>query len=121
MYNTFIFRKLHKSKIQIDWETACEGLTESEKNFANNSPDFKCLVENLHSLTLHKDLVKRANYELNAVFNACNRRVKEKVKELQELLFNKVIEDSGVGISISDLYSSIVSSSSTIESSEEET
>jgi undecaprenyl pyrophosphate synthase len=114
-----IFRKLRKIKIQIDWQTACEGLTEFEKNFANNSPDFKCLVENVHLLTLHTALVKRANYELNAIFHACNRQIKEKVKELQELLFNKIIEDSGVGISISNL-NSIVSSNSTTESSEEE-
>lgn len=107
------FRKLRKSKLEIKWDTACENLTHFEKEFANNRPDYKGLVEKVHLLTIHIAVVKRANYELNSILNAYNRRANEEIHRLQKLFINKIIEDSGVGTSYneSDINSSIVQSS----------
>lgn len=112
MYLFYYFRKLRKNKLEINWETACEGLTDFEKNFANNRPNYKSLVEKVHLLTEHTALVKVVNYELHSILNVYNRRANEEIHKLQGLFINKIIEDSGVGTSynISDTNSSIVQS-----------
>uniref|UniRef100_A0A2S2N7H0 Uncharacterized protein n=1 Tax=Schizaphis graminum TaxID=13262 RepID=A0A2S2N7H0_SCHGA len=91
--------KLRKSKLEIDWETACDGLTDFERDFTSNRPNYKCLVEKIHLLTLHTALVKRSNYELHVILNAYNRRANEEIDKLQELFIDKIVEDSGVGTS----------------------
>ncbi|CAI6361824.1 unnamed protein product [Macrosiphum euphorbiae] len=108
--------KLRKSKVEINWETACDGLTDFERDFAFNRPNYKCLVEKIHLLTLHTSLVKRSNYELNFILNAYNRRANEEINKLQELFIDKIVEDSGVGTS----YCSSDTNSSTTDSSEDE-
>jgi len=94
-----VFRKLRKSKLEINWETACDGLTDFERDFTSNRPNYKCLVEKIHLLTLNTALVKRSNYELHAILNAYNRRANEEIDKLQELFIDKIVEDSGVGTS----------------------
>ncbi|XP_060875153.1 uncharacterized protein LOC132948620 [Metopolophium dirhodum] len=108
--------KLRKSKVEINWETACDGLTDFERDFTFNRPNYKCLVEKIHLLTLHTSLVKRSNYELNFILNAFNRRANEEINKLQELFIDKIVEDSGVGTS----YYSSDTNSSTTDSSEDE-
>lgn len=112
----FHFRKLRKNKTEIDWETACEGLTDFERNFANNRPSYRDLVEKVHSLTIQTSLVKKANNELHSILNAYNRRVNEEIYKLQEFFIDKIVEDSGVGTSYNDNNTN----SSSIESSEDE-
>ncbi|XP_029344957.1 uncharacterized protein LOC100161492 [Acyrthosiphon pisum] len=108
--------KLRKGKVEINWETACDGLTDFERDFTFNRPNYKCLVEKIHLLTLHTSLVKRSNYELNFILNAYNRRANEEINKLQELFIDKIVEDSGVGTS----YYSSDTNSSTTDSSEDE-
>ncbi|XP_022174870.1 uncharacterized protein LOC111036903 [Myzus persicae] len=108
--------KLRKSKVEINWETACDGLTDFERDFTSNRPNYKRLVEDIRFLTLQTAVAKRSNYELHATLNAFNRRVNEKIDKLQELFIDKIVEDSGVGTS----YYSSDTNSSTIDSSEEE-
>lgn len=110
------FRKLRKNKVKIDWETASGELTDFERDFANNRCDYKCLVEKVHSLTLHTAIVKRAYYEQNAMLSAYNRQANEEIQKLQAVFIDKIIEDSGVGTS----YSNNDTNSSTMESSEDE-
>lgn len=110
------FRKLRKSKVEINWETACDGLTDFERDFTQNRPNYKCLVEKIHLLTLHTALVKRSNHELHKILNAYNRRANEEINKLQELFIDKIVEDSGVGTS----YYSNDTNSSTMDSSEDE-
>ncbi|XP_025204508.1 uncharacterized protein LOC112601236 [Melanaphis sacchari] len=117
--------KLRKSKVEINWETACDGLTDFERDFTSNRPNYKCLVEKVHLLTLHTALVKRSNYELHAILNAYNRRANEEIDKLQELFIDKIVEDSGVSTSYysSDTNSSTMdcdTNSSTMDSSEDE-
>lgn len=111
-----LFRTLRNKKMEIDWETACEGLTNVEKDFANNRPNYKCLAEKVHELTLRTALVKRAHYELHSTLNAYNRRATEEILKLQEYFIDKIVSDSGVCVSYND--SDVYSSS--VESSEEE-
>lgn len=111
-----IFRKLRKSKVEINWENVCDGLTDFERDFTSDRPDYKCLVEKIHLLTLHTALVKRSNYELYVILNAYNRRANEEIDKLQELFIDKIVEDSGVGTS----YYSSDTNSSTTDSSEDE-
>jgi len=110
------FRKLRKNKIEINWGTACDGLTDFERDFTFNRPNYKCLVEKIHLLTLHTALVKRSNYELHVILHSFNRRANEEIDKLQELFIDKIVEDSGVGTS----YNSNHTNSSAIESSEDE-
>lgn len=86
----------------MDWETACEGLTDFEKDFVNNRPDYKSLVQKVHLLTLKTTLAKKANNELNAILNAVFRRGNEQIHKLQEIFINQIEEDSGVGTSYND-------------------
>ncbi|KAL4084760.1 hypothetical protein QTP88_027671 [Uroleucon formosanum] len=108
--------KLRKSKVEINWENVCDGLTDFERDFTSDRPDYKCLVEKIHLLTLHTALVKRSNYELYVILNAYNRRANEEIDKLQELFIDKIVEDSGVGTS----YYSSDTNSSTTDSSEDE-
>lgn len=110
------FRKLRKSKVEINWETACEGLTDFERDFTFNRPNYKSLVEKIHLLTLNTALVKRSNYELHVILNAYNRRANEEIDKLQELFVDKIVEDSGLGTS----YYSSDTNSSMMDSSEDE-
>ncbi|XP_015369750.1 PREDICTED: uncharacterized protein LOC107165850 [Diuraphis noxia] len=108
--------KLRKSKVEINWETACDGLTDFEREFTLNRPNYKCLVEKIHLLTLHTALVKRSNHELHKILNAYNRRANEEINKLQELFIDKIVEDSGVGTS----YYSNDTNLSTMDLSEDE-
>ncbi|VVC29957.1 Hypothetical protein CINCED_3A020599 [Cinara cedri] len=94
--------KLRKKKVELNWETACEGLTDFEKDFVNNRPDYKSLVQKVHLLTLKTCLAKKANDELNAISNAFIRRGNEQIHKLQEVFIDQIIEDSGVSISYND-------------------
>lgn len=109
-------RKLRKNKVKIDWETAYGELTDFEKDFVINRCDYKCLVEKVHSLTLQTAIVKRANYEQNAILNAYNRQANEEIQKLQAVFINKIVEDSGVGTS----YINNDTNSSSMELTEEE-
>lgn len=102
--------------MKIDWETACKELTDFERDFSNNRCDYNCLVEKVHSLTLHTAIVKRANYEQNAMLNAYNRHANEEIQKLQAIFIDKIVDDSGVGTS----YINNDTNSSTEESSEDE-
>lgn len=93
---------MRKNNIEIDWKTVCEGLTDFEKDFANNRPDYKCLVENLHLLTIHSALFKRANNELHSILNAYNRRANEEIHKLQGFVIDKIVKDSGISTSYDD-------------------
>lgn len=108
--------KLRKSKVEINWEIACDGLTDFERDFIVNRPNYKCLVEKVHLLTLHTALVKRSNYELHVILNAYNRRANEEIEKFQEMFIDKIVEDSGVGTS----YYSSDTNLSTMDSSEDE-
>lgn len=93
---------MRKNNTKLDWKTVYEGLTDFEKDFANNRPDYKSLVENLRLLTLHSALFKRANTELHYALNAYNKRANEEIHKLQRFFIDKVVEDSGVGTSYND-------------------
>lgn len=80
--------------MNIDWETACEGLTDSENDFANNRPDYKCLVEKVHLLTLDMALVKQANCELHTILNTFNKQANEKIHKLKESFIYEIVKDS---------------------------
>lgn len=108
---------MRKNKLEIDWETVCEGLTDFERDFANNRSDYKCLAEKVQLLTFHTALVKKNNHELYTTLNAYNNRVNEEVHKLQEYIVDKIVEDSGVGISY--CYDSDTNST-TMKSSEDE-
>lgn len=56
----------------------------------------------MHLLTLKTALVKRANHDLHAILNGFNRRANEEIQKLQEVFIDKIVEDSGVGISYND-------------------
>lgn len=97
-----LFRKLRNNKVEIDRETAYKGLSQFEKKFADNRPDYKCLAEKAHSLMLHTALVKRANCELHSILSAYNRCANEEIHKLKEYFIDTIIEDSGVGVSYND-------------------
>lgn len=111
-----ISRKLRKTKVEINWDTVCEGLTDFERDITLKRPNYKSLVENVHLLTTHVALVKRANYEQNVILNSYNRKANEVIDKLQELFVDKIVEDSGYGVS----YNSSATNSSTMESSDDE-
>ncbi|XP_050424774.1 uncharacterized protein LOC126835926 [Adelges cooleyi] len=91
--------KLRNVKLEFDWETASEGLTSYERDFANDRPDYKYLVEKVQTLTLHNALMKRSNFELHSILKAYNRLANEEVQKLQSSFIDKIVEDSGVCIS----------------------
>jgi len=108
--------KLRKNKVEIDWETACGGLTDLERDIAYNIPDYKCLVEKVQLLALKTALVKRTNRNLHVILNTYNRCANEEIQKLQERFVDKIVEDSGVGTSYNDSDINL----STIEMSEDE-
>lgn len=91
-------------------------MTDFERNFVKNRPDFKCLVEKVELLTFHMSLVKRSNYQLHTILNKFNRHANEEINKLQEYLVDKIIDDSGVGTSYNDSRTN----SLVVESSEED-
>jgi len=108
---------LRKNKLEIDWETVCEGLTDFEREFANNRPDYKCLAEKVQLLNFHIALVNKTSYELHTTLNAYNNCVNEEVLKLQECVVDKILEDSGIGTSYR--YDSDISSTTMISSEDE--
>lgn len=112
-----IFRKLCKNKVEMDWKTACEGLTDFEKDFVNNISDYKSLVQKVHLLTLKTTLAKKANNELNAILNAVFRRGTEQIHKLQDIFIDQIVEDSGVGTSYTDKNADLFSTESEDENS----
>lgn len=90
---------MRNNKIELDWKTVCEGLTDFERDFVNNRPDYKCLAEKVQLLTFHMALVKRTNYELHSTLKVYNNCVNEEIHKLQGYIVDKIVEDSGVGSS----------------------
>ncbi|XP_050526611.1 uncharacterized protein LOC126897226 [Daktulosphaira vitifoliae] len=91
--------KLHNTKKEIDWETANNELTSFERDFFIDCPDYKFLVKKVHTLTLYTTLMKRSNFELHSILKSYNERANKEIQKIQANFIQKIIEDSGVGIS----------------------
>lgn len=97
MFLFYYYRKLRKNKLEINWNTTYESLTDFEREIANR-PDYKYLIEKVHLLTLSTAVVKRAYYDLHSILNTYN----EEIHKLEKCFIKKIMEDSGVGTSYND-------------------